>query len=403
MTKGEKRMITILALINFFNYVDRQIVFPLFHNIQLEFVLTDFQLGLIGSAFVIGFSLTTIPLGVLADRYARRLVIFGGVTFWSVMTFFSGLATNFKSLLFFRGLVGIGEASYAPASTAMIADNFPQKKRARVQGLYYVGMFAGGTIGAILGTLIVYYTESWRLAFFIVAIPGMILGISSLFLKDQRKSHPSKKFSVIPLFKNTAYTLIMMGGIFVAFTANAYVAWGVEFIRRYVDGNFLAATVIVGVTTLIASTIGILLGGVIADKLQEKTPAGRIILVSFSTLLSIPLLLLGLTFTGNLFLFAFFFGLGAMLLSFYFGPMTAVIQDVVPNNLRATSIAIYIFIIQLVGGSLAPAIVGRLSDIFDLRIALQIATAGQLFGGLFFLMTAYLIHHKYFVVEQEDF
>ena len=132
MSREQKMMLLVLTTINFLNYIDRQIIFPLFHSLQLEFHVSDFQLGLLGTVFMLVHSLTSVPFGMLADRYSRRAIIFCGVLFWSVTSFLSGLVGSFKGLLGVRSLVGVGEAAYAPAATAMISDNFAESLRARV-------------------------------------------------------------------------------------------------------------------------------------------------------------------------------------------------------------------------------------------------------------------------------
>ena len=396
LNTNQKWMIGILTVINLLNYIDRQIIFPLFHDIQLEFGLTDFQLGLIGTVFIVGFSLTTVPFGVLADRYSRKAIMFAGIAFWSVATFVTGLANSFKTLLVSRTFVGLGEASYAPTATAMIADNFPESMRARVQGTFHIGMFVGGTLGAMIGAAVVHYFGSWRLAFVIVAIPGFVLGLATLLLKDKRHTdHTDHVFSFRPLMENTIYLLVLVSGTFASFTTNGFVSWGVEYIRRYTDFTLLEASIILGITTLIAGTVGVLAGSAIADYWQTKTKAGRSLLVAFSVILSIPFFFLGFATTGNNILFITSFGLGILLISSYFGPVAAVVQDVVPSNLRATAFAVYVFVIHLVGGATAPAVVGWLSDKYDLKLALGIATLGQLMAGILFFVISYKLMQRY--------
>lgn len=402
MDTNQKRMITILALINFLNYVDRQIVFPLFHHIQLDFGLTDFQLGLIGTVFVLVYSLTTIPLGIVADKYSRKILIMAGVLFWSVATFFSGLARGFKSLLVTRAFVGVGEASYAPSATAMIADNFHHRMRARVQGLFHIGMFLGGTIGAMIGGVIVSLTDSWRLAFFIVSIPGIFLALSMLWVKDKRIKHTHTDFTLKPLFKNPAYILILVSGTFAAFTTNAFVSWGIEYIRRYTPFDLLDASLVLGTSVIIAGTLGVLIGSHVADYWQKKTDAGRSIVVGLSLLLAIPFIFLGFAWSAQGFMFMIFFTLGITFMSFYFGPVAAVIQDVIPANIRATAFAVYVFVIHLLGGAVAPAAIGKLSDMFNLQVALQIATLGELIAGGIFLGIAWMIHKGAVRLQHHD-
>lgn len=392
-------MIGVLAVINLLNYIDRQIIFPLFHEIQLEFGLSDFQLGLIGTVFIVGFSVTTVPFGVLADRYSRKTIMFCGVMFWSIATFVTGLAQSFRTLLITRTFVGLGEASYAPTATAMIADNFDQSIRARVQGIFHIGMFIGGTLGAMIGAAVVHYFGSWRLAFVLVAIPGLILGLIILALKDkQHIDHSDHSFRLLPLCTNPIFVLVVLSGTAAAFTTNAFVSWGVEYIRRYTEYTVLDASIILGVVTLIAGTIGVLVGSHIADYWYTKTKAGRSLLVACSVLLSIPFFFLGFLTTGSNMVFVLAFGMGILLISSYFGPVAAVVQDVVSRNARATAFAVYVFIIHLLGGATAPAVVGWLSDIYNLKTALAIATLGQLIAGTLFFVVSYLIvkrHHTH--------
>src|SRR5207253_2440064 len=99
ISREQKTMLAVLALINFFNYVDRQVIFPVFHLIKAEFNVSDFQLGLLGTVFMLIHSLASLPFGVLADRYSRKAIIAGGVLFWSAASFASGLAQSFRTLL----------------------------------------------------------------------------------------------------------------------------------------------------------------------------------------------------------------------------------------------------------------------------------------------------------------
>src|ERR1700688_3729704 len=181
------RVLYILMLINFVNYIDRQIIFSLFPAIRHEFSLSYVQLSYLATAFTVVLSLASFPLGMLADRISRRAVISAAVLFWSGATFFSGMAGSFRSLVAARGLVGVGEAAYNPAGAAVITASFPGEIRARVQGSFDIGMFIGGATGIALGGIIV-QSFGWRPAFFLVGVPGVILGLSSLRLPETQGS-----------------------------------------------------------------------------------------------------------------------------------------------------------------------------------------------------------------------
>src|SRR3989344_8755911 len=116
LSREQWMLLIVLTLINLFNYLDRQIIFPLFHELQIEFGISDVQLGLLGTMFMLVHALTTVPFGMLADRYSRKIIIFAGVVFWSITSFASGLAGSFKALLGIRSPVGILGGGHPPAA-----------------------------------------------------------------------------------------------------------------------------------------------------------------------------------------------------------------------------------------------------------------------------------------------
>src|SRR5258706_11400649 len=164
------RILLIMAAMNFINYVDRQVVFPLFHVLADEFDLTDFELGLLATSFMLVHSVALLPFGWLADRASRTRIVAYGAVVWSVATVATGLASSYNFLLGIRSVVGIGEAAYAPAATAIITDAFPQDQRARAQSYFAMGMFMGGTVGMILGGILGEWVGC-RAAFYLVGLP----------------------------------------------------------------------------------------------------------------------------------------------------------------------------------------------------------------------------------------
>lgn len=393
LSLDQKRMLLILTLINLLNYLDRQVLFPLFGHLKAEFNLTDYHLGVLATVFIVIHSLAVFPLGVLADRVSRKTIIAIGVAFWSLASFASGLVHSFKGLLGIRSLVGIGEASYAPAAVAMITDNFPDEMNSRVQGIFNIGMLIGGTVGAILGGLVAYYSDNWRLAFFIASIPGFFLAYLALTMKDLRVHHEEPKIPFRTLLKNKAYLWIIISGTLVSFASGAFITWGVEFINRYKDYNLRDASLILGIGMMFASIIGVLIGSYIADHLHKKYAWGRSAVVAISLIISAPLMYLGLE-DGSQFSFLFFFITGAIFLSVYLGPVTAVLHDVVPKQFRAGAFGAYVFFIHLVGEASAPAIVGQISDYYNLRIGLEFATLFVFFAGVCFIPVALMTYRK---------
>lgn len=395
LTRAQWMMLIILALINFFNYVDRQVIFPLFGHIKADFHLSDFQLGLLGTVFMVVHSLASVPLGVIADKGKRKLVIFWSVLFWSVMSFSSGLVRSFRGLLGIRSLVGIGEAGYAPAAVAMISDNFPQSIRARVHGVFNVGMMTGGTLGAIMGGIIAFYFGNWRIALFLVSLPGFVLAFSSLWLRDIQVPHPKhyqSRFTI--LFKNPAYVWILISTTFSAFAAGGYIAWGVEFVRRYKGFNLRDASIVLGSSLMIAGTVGVLVGSWLADRWQTKAPWGRSLVIALSSILSAPFIFLGLRGEIHGSWFVLYFFIGTCLLACYNGPLNAVMHDILPKHVRSTAFAVYLLVIHLIGEATSPAIIGRISDTHGLQAGMQFLTFVALLGGLTFIPVVLLIKSK---------
>lgn len=390
LNSEQKTMLWVLALINFFNYIDRQVIFPLFHLIKADFGVSDFELGLLGTVFMLVHSLTSLPLGILADKYSRKFIVASGVFFWSAASFASGLAVNFKMLLGVRSVVGIGEASYAPAATALIADSIPESLWSRAQSFFNSGLFLGGTLGAMLGGVIGYYFNDWRWPFFVVSVPGIVLGFLVLKIKEPQKHAHETEASAKNLFKNFSYLLLLLGGAFSTFASGAFVSWGVEFVVRFKGYNLRDASLVLGTSLMAAGVIGVLLGGYLADVIQQKYAWGRSAVVAGSQLAAFPFAMLGFATqkTGPIFIFYFF--LLTLFLSFYYGPVTAIMHDIVPKNLRATAFALYILIIHLLGDTLAPAAVGAISDRSNLRLGMQFASLFVLFSAIVFFWLSFV-------------
>ena len=180
----------LLTFINLLNYADRNVVFALFEPIKRDLVLTDQQLGWIGSAYIIVLSLAALPLGVIGDLRSRRNVITFGVALWSASTALSGLARNFWHLFVCRALVGVGEAGYGPTSQAIVAEYFKGARRALAMGIYSAGMAIGGIMGIWMGGELYRAFGSWRLTFVAVGAPGLILAVLASQLREPNRRPP---------------------------------------------------------------------------------------------------------------------------------------------------------------------------------------------------------------------
>ncbi len=383
------RVLYILMLINFVNYIDRQIIFSLFPAIRHEFALSYVQLSYLATAFTVVLSLGSFPLGMLADRVSRRAVISAAVLFWSGATFFSGMAGSFRSLVAARGLVGVGEAAYNPAGAAVITASFPGEIRARVQGAFDIGMFIGGATGIALGGIIV-QSFGWRPAFFLVGIPGVILGLSSLRLPETQGASSKEGMPMRELLRVPAFLALLVSGWFCSFAGYAYVAWGPDLVQEYKGFTAREASLALALSIVAGGTSGIAVGAYLSDLFAKARDWGRVAIIPVGFVLGAPAIYFALHSTSK-FSFILFFGLGAFFLSWYHGPLTATIHDLVPPRAHATALGFYNLFVNLFAMALAPLLIGKVADRYNLITALHIPIAAQLVGAAFLLLVIQFI------------
>jgi len=388
-SRSQWRVLTILALVSFVNYVDRQVIFSMFPAIRHDFHLKYEQLGYLATAFTVVLSLSTFPLGMLADRLSRRSVISTGVLFWSGATFLSGIAGSFRSLLAARALVGVGEAAYTPAGAAVLSATFDKNIRARVQGCCDIGMFAGGATGIALGGMMA-QSFGWRTAFFFVGIPGLLLGLSAMRLPEPRREEREERMQLRELLRVPAYLAVLAAGWFSSFAGYTYIAWGPDLIQEQKGFTAREAGLALGLTVVLGGALGIAIGAYLSDRIARLRPWGRALVIPIGFVLGAPAIFIALH-SSNKALFLLFFGLGAFFMSWYHGPLTATIHDLVPPSGHATALGLYYFFVNLFAMAVAPLIIGRAADRYGLIQALHIPIAAQLMGGLCFAMVVLLI------------
>ena len=365
------RILFLLFLANLFNFFDRTIPAIIIEPIRMEWGLSDFQLGLIGTAFTIVYALAGVPLGRMADTGARRKIMGWGLVVWSGLTAVNGLAWNFWSFLLIRMGVGIGEASYAPAANSLIGDLFPAHKRARAMGIFMLGLPLGlllafFTIGAMVTAF-----DSWRAPFFIAAVPGVILALFMFFIKEPRRGAAEQVQSLTtpvdkPLRKvltiRTFWWLVMAGLAF-NFATYACNSFMVPMLQRYfllpLEQAAMATGVIVGLTGL----LGLTLGGWLADKIHQRWQSGRLLFAALSML--VAALATGYALHAGrieVALFVTLFSIGWLFAYNFYTCVYTAIQDVIEPRLRATAMALFFAGLYLLGGGLGPVAVGLLSD-----------------------------------------
>src|ERR1700694_863078 len=188
--------------ISFLNYLDRNVLTGAAAVVGRELGFGNDGIGYIASAFLVVYTLATVPLGIWADRAKRKNVVAICVAIWSVATALTALATNFITLFLSRMILGIGEAGYFPAGTALMSDYFSRSKRSRVMSWWSVGQLVGILVGFALGGYLAdLFIGSWRLAFLITGIPGLILAYLAWKLREPRRNEADEE--EIALYPNT--------------------------------------------------------------------------------------------------------------------------------------------------------------------------------------------------------
>src|SRR5262245_25537445 len=162
----------LLTLLNYFNYLDRQVVYGMNDKISEAFHLTQFQFGWLAFVNLLVFAFASAISGPIADRIGPRKVIFTGVALWSLATIGSALAHSFGVLLACRAVVGVGEGAFGPSANALLCADAPPEKRGRALGIYNIGMAFGATSGLVLGNLLAPII-GWHNVFWIAGGPSI--------------------------------------------------------------------------------------------------------------------------------------------------------------------------------------------------------------------------------------
>jgi predicted MFS family arabinose efflux permease len=380
LSVGARRYaMVILAIVYMFNFVDRQILAILLPQIRDEFGTSDTYLGFLsGTAFALFYVTLGVPIAQYADRCNRRNLIAAAVALWSAMTALSGLAANIAQLTAARIGVGIGEAGCSPPAHSMIADYFPPEKRSTAMGFYTLGISAGIMMAYLAGGWVA-QNIGWREAFFVVGIPGLLLAVIVRFtLKEpQRGASESRasnaeqpKLVEVLRFLVTRRSFIHMATAagLSSFVGYAVISFLPSFMVRSFDMEVAALGRWLGLILGISGGAGFFLGGYIADHLGRGSHRKALNFVAAMMLVTAGLsamMLMAETSTMALLLFI----LPAGTMNVYLAPVLSQAQSLVALRMRATTSALILLIINIIGLAMGPLITGALSDALVPRFA----------------------------------
>ena len=375
-TAGYRNYVLIaLTLVYTLNFIDRILIGVLAQPIIEEFKLQDWQFGLLsGFAFALMYSVIGIPIARLAEHSNRVKIIAASVILWSAMTALCGIAGSFLALLIFRIGVGVGEAGLTPPANSILADYFPPRSRARALATYAMGVTFGGVLANLFGGPIA-QAFSWREAFLMLGIPGVIVGIIVLMtIKEPPRGYSDPVGTPVLERRGFAETLSLLAGKktfwlnVIAATLTAFVGYAVTnfsapFFQRVHGMSVSDVALTVSVPIGLAATAGTFLAGYLTEKISTKYPTSVAWIPAVMLISAVPFYWIGFS-ADSIGMATVFVLLGSFLHYGYLGAQYTICQSVVDARSRATAIAIMLFIVNFIGYGLGPLVVGYLSDVF---------------------------------------
>lgn len=397
-----------LLLAYIFNFLDRQILGILLEPIKSDLKFSDSELGVLtGPAFALVYSLVGLPLALLADRTSRSGVITAALAGWSAFTALCGTAGGFWQLFLFRLGVGLGEAGGVAPSYALIADYFPPSRRARALAVFSLGVPIGLGAGAILGSWIA-HNFNWRTAFLAMGLAGLILSpIFKLVVRDPPRAKGataptlaelSAAFPVIA--RKRSFWLMAVAASLSSLCGYGLATWVASILIRSFGLSLIEAGQFLGALLLIGGTIGVFMGGWLADRLGKRDRRWYAWLPAIAWLITAPLYAVGLMSDNLVFVWLLLLIPNALNI-LWLGPVTAAVQHLVEAPRRATASGAFLLINNLIGLGLGPLLIGTISDQLREAYGADSLRIAALFVLVFYLVAALLMFFASRSIERD--
>lgn len=378
-----------LTVVYTFNFIDRILISVVSVPIINEFQLSQFQFGLLsGIGFALFYTLLGIPIANLSERVSRKLIIGICVILWSLATVLCGFTTGFVTLLLARMLVGIGEAGCTPPANSMISDYYPPQARPTALGIYAMGVTAGGVLAQVFGGFIL-DVFTWREAFIFVGAPGILLGI--VFLLTVKE--PPRGFSDPPgtlkvervsfrvaleeIFSKRTFWVMTTGATIAAFAGYALVGLQPQHVV-FTHGYTPAQTALMFMAPVgLAGTLGAFLGGFLTQQASKTSATAATWVPGLAFLICAPLYATAFLVGDSTWMLVLLM-VASVLQYFYLGAQYNIAQAVVSLRVRATSVAILLFVVNLIGYGVGPPALGIVADTLTTNWILASEFAGQI-------------------------
>ncbi|MRG44661.1 MFS transporter [Chitinophaga sp. SYP-B3965] len=380
-------IVAMLWVVAFLNYLDRLLITSMRDPIVADFGLTDAQFGLLTSVFLWSYGILSPFGGFFADRYSRKKVIVFSVMIWSIVTLWTGFTHSFYEMLTARFLMGVSEACYIPAALALITDYHKGRTRSLATGLHMSGLYAGMALGGLGG----YIAElwGWRSGFHVFGILGIVYSIFLLYiLKDYKRTETEEaaepvieKISLTgalkELFSKASFFILLIYFAVLGIVNWLVYGWLPTFFKDHFHLNLGEAGLSATGYIQIGSFIGVVLGGILADRWTRKNNRGRLYVLIIGFTLGAPFLFLmaSTTVFSVAIIAMIFFGLAR---GFNDANMMPILRQVADGRYIATGYGFLNFLSTIIGG-LMVYVGGALKDAqIDLSIIYQVSAVAML-------------------------
>jgi len=397
--------LALLVISYMVNFTDRQLLSILLQQIKMDLQLADWQLGILGGiAFALFYVTLGVPIAKLSDRFNRVNILSGAIALWSLATATCGLAASFMQLLLVRIGVAVGESAGTPPSYSLIADIFPPERRATAIGAYVAGPPLGTALGLAVGGWLSQFI-GWRTTFVVVGLPGLALALlMKLTLREPARGGAEGKpdiaaappvLSVAKLLASrpTFLALVVASGV-ASFAGYAIQLWLPSFFIRSHGLSVGAAGTWLAAINVLSGISGSLAGGMIGDRLALREKRWMALVPAIGMGFAAPACLLAFTANSAPLALA-----GVALTLFFYqwwaGPVYSAAQEMVGLRMRAVTVSMLLFIVNLIGLGFGPPIIGAVSDALlatagdqSLRISLILTAPVFLFAAFLYLVAA---------------
>lgn len=394
-----KAILWVLFLGNALNFYDRALTSALLEPIKKAYDLTDTEVGIIASAFVLFAAGAAIPLGRLADRVPRRSVAGWGLLAWSLCTGVGGFAVSFWVFFASRIGVGVGEASYSPATGSLISDLYPPERRSRATALFTLGFPIGTLLAFLTAGPIAEAFNNWRAPFLIAMFPGIVLALVVLKIREPHRGAQDDvaqtAFATDPDAARRGRGSVVLSvlrirsvwGLIVAFAGYNFAAYAVgtfvtPVLQRYYGLSLTEAGAAGGLVLGVSGLVGLLVAGPVLDRARTRSGVRRDMVAVVCLAAAAVLALVGLSAGREGFaMFIAFMSLSYMLGIVFLAVYVPAAADVVPAERRSTALGVIVAAGLFVGGAGGPISVGVLSDVLR-SDAVGVSDAVALADGL---------------------